>query len=317
MQVIKRDGRAEDYDGRKIVRAMGRALEEVGDPAGQDDAALQALLAQVEDTRRQVGATEVEQIQDLVERTLMQAGHFDAAKAYILYRHRRAELRSARRAICTLVTGVSLGETPAPTLESPLSAGGDVATTQATPLSPERTAAATEGTEAARRLDEALARITRDFSQETYPLASLAAKFQGFAKPSMPADERADALVRAAVELTTPEAPDWERVAGRLLSLVAGLRLSRQEGDRGIGGFYDKLRYLTDQGLYGAYILQGYTRQEIDQAAEWIDPRRDDLLDYPGLDLLLKRYVVCSHDHIPLESPQEMFMGIALHLALR
>ena len=61
----------------------------------------------------------------------------------------------------------------------------------------------------------------------------------------------------------------------------------------------------------------GYTRQEIDQAAEWIDPRRDDLLDYPGLDLLLKRYVVCSHDHIPLESPHEMFMGIALHLALR
>ncbi len=341
MQVIKRDGHAEDYDGNKIVRAMGRALEEVGDPAGRDDTTLRALLAQVEDARRQVGATEVEQIQDLVERTLMQAGHFDAAKAYILYRHRRAELRLARRSICALVTGAPLGEshiptdeahasmgeapaTPSPaaaisghTAESPLSAGGDGATAHATPLSPERATAATEGSEAARRLDEELLRITRDFSQETYPLAALAAKFQGFAKPSMPADERADALVRAAVELTTPEAPDWERVAGRLLSLVAGLRLLRQERARGIGDFYDKLRYLTDQGLYGAYILEGYTRQEIDQAAAWIDPRRDDLLDYPGLDLLLKRYVVCSHDHIPLESPQEMFMGIALHLALR
>lgn len=32
--------------------------------------------------------------------------------------------------------------------------------------------------------------------------------------------------------------------------------------------------------------------------------------------MLLKRYVVCSHQHVPLESPQEMFLGIALHLAM-
>ena len=43
---------------------MGRALE-VGDPADRT-MALWQLLAQVEDARRQVGATEVEQIQDLV-----------------------------------------------------------------------------------------------------------------------------------------------------------------------------------------------------------------------------------------------------------
>ena len=36
----------------------------------------------------------------------------------------------------------------------------------------------------------------------------------------------------------------------------------------------------------------------------------------PGLDLLLKRYVIQSRSRVPLETPQEMFLGIALHLAM-
>ncbi|MCI6843846.1 MAG: ribonucleoside-diphosphate reductase subunit alpha [Coriobacteriaceae bacterium] len=297
MQVTKRDGRTEAYDRQKIARAMGKALAEVGDPTGGDAAALESLLARVETALATTGATEVEQIQDLVERTLMEAGHYDAAKAYILYRHRRAELRATRHAICSLAFGSPAG--------------------QAAPATPASAAPVPAASDAVRSLDAVLAKISRDFDPAAYPLSALATKFRGFAKPSMSADERADALVRAAVELTTPEAPGWDRIAGRLLSLVAARRLAREERARGLDGLYDKIRYLTDQGLYGSYILERYTREEIDQAASWIDPTRDELLDYPGLDLLLKRYVICSHDHIPLESPQEMFMGIALHLALR
>ncbi len=297
MQVTKRDGRTEAYDRQKIARAMGKALAEVGDPTGGDAAALESLLARVETALATTGATEVEQIQDLVERTLMEAGHYDAAKAYILYRHRRAELRATRHAICSLAFGSPAG--------------------QAAPATPASAAPVPAASDAVRSLDAVLAKISRDFDPAVHPLSALAAKFRGFAKPSMSADERADALVRAAVELTTPEAPGWDRIAGRLLSLVAARRLAREERARGLDGLYDKIRYLTDQGLYGSYILERYTREEIDQTASWIDPTRDELLDYPGLDLLLKRYVICSHDHIPLESPQEMFMGIALHLALR
>lgn len=297
MQVTKRDGRTEAYDRQKIARAMGKALAEVGDPTGGDAAALESLLARVETALATTGATEVEQIQDLVERTLMEAGHYDAAKAYILYRHRRAELRATRHAICSLAFGSPAG--------------------QAAPATPASAAPAPAASDAVRSLDAVLAKISRDFDPAAYPLSALATKFRGFAKPSMSADERADALVRAAVELTTPEAPGWDRIAGRLLSLIAARHLAREERARGLDGLYDKIRYLTDQGLYGSYILERYTREEIDQAASWIDPTRDELLDYPGLDLLLKRYVICSHDHIPLESPQEMFMGIALHLALR
>ncbi|MCI6846917.1 MAG: ribonucleoside-diphosphate reductase subunit alpha [Erysipelotrichaceae bacterium] len=40
------------------------------------------------------------------------------------------------------------------------------------------------------------------------------------------------------------------------------------------------------------------------------------MFTYSGLDLLLKRYVIHDHNHVPLETPQEMFMGIALHLCM-
>lgn len=280
MQVTKRDGSTEAYDGQKIVCAMQKALRETGDAAAEDRDALDRLLAHAEAVLDASGTADVETIQDIVERTLMEKGHLDAAKAYILFRHRRSELRDCRGKIVELAEGTS-------------------------------------STEAAKRLEEVLVRIERDFSQEQYPLPALATKFRSFAKASMDTRERRLALVRAAVELTEAEAPAWEHIAGRLLSFAAKEELRCEEASRGIGSFSGKLRYLADEGLYGAYIIEGYSREELDRAAAWIVPERDELLDYPGLDLLLKRYVVQSHDHIPLESPQEMFLGIALHLALK
>ncbi len=45
-------------------------------------------------------------------------------------------------------------------------------------------------------------------------------------------------------------------------------------------------------------------------------PERDTLLNYSGLDLLSKRYLLRTHDQHPIEMVQEMFLGIALHLAM-
>lgn len=45
-------------------------------------------------------------------------------------------------------------------------------------------------------------------------------------------------------------------------------------------------------------------------------PERTRLFKHPGLDLLKNRYLIVSHDGKPLESVQEMFMGIAMHLAM-
>ena len=52
------------------------------------------------------------------------------------------------------------------------------------------------------------------------------------------------------------------------------------------------------------------------EAEDFLCPERDELFTYSGLDLLLKRYVIQSRSRVPLETPQEMFLGIALHLAM-
>ena len=166
-------------------------------------------------------------------------------------------------------------------------------------------------------LENCLLRIGKDFHEEEYGLDRLSEKYLSFEKADMGADRKLSALVRAAVELTTQEAPRWEFIAGRLRMFQFERALSGELKRRGIAGFYDKIRYLTDEGLYGPYILEKYSRAEIEAAAAFLDPARNDLFTYAGLDLLLSRYVIRTRKLVPLETPQEMFLGIALHLAMK
>ena len=161
-----------------------------------------------------------------------------------------------------------------------------------------------------------LSDIQKDFPQEEYALSKLNAKFAGFTKTGMDVSEKLEALLKAAVELTSQEATRWENIAARILAYKFHKELSEEEARRGLSDFYEKLRYLTDEGLYGSYILEHYSKKEILEAADYIDDGRDRLLNYSGLDLMIRRYTIHSHTHVVLESPQEMFLGIALHLAM-
>ena len=63
--------------------------------------------------------------------------------------------------------------------------------------------------------------------------------------------------------------------------------------------------------------LEHYGKQEIEQAEGYLCEDRNHLFTYAGLDLLLKRYVIQDHSRHALETPQEMYLGIALHLAMK
>ena len=165
-------------------------------------------------------------------------------------------------------------------------------------------------------IESVLVSIQDDYPGEQYSLTILADKFLSFSKNGMGDEEEEDALIRAAVELTGPQSPLWEFIAARFLLHSFRQRLSSRLSERNIASFSDKIAYLTDEGLYGRYIIEGYSRAELDEAYSFIDDSRDNLFTYSGLDLLLKRYVIRSHRNEPLETPQEMFLGIALHLAL-
>lgn len=165
-------------------------------------------------------------------------------------------------------------------------------------------------------LEDVLEEIGRKWDSAPYHLDLLSIKFMAFCKKEMSLTERFGALIRAAVELTTQEAPDWEYIGARLLILHFERRLKAELDRHNIGSFYDKICFLTEDSLYGAYILENYTKEEIDRYETYIDRTRNQLFNYSGLELLLDRYVIHSRRNVPLETPQEMFLGIAMHLAM-
>lgn len=318
--IKKRDGRSERFDGAKIVEAMRRAFEDVADEqaaargliAGHGASApavsadeLEALLASIEQAMARDAVDCVEGVQDLVERALMERGHFEVAKSYILYRHERAEKRAVRFELARAVAGLG-GRIACE--EGLVAAGVPSATYDDAAIAPKD--------HLAEDLDRTLAHIQRDFDDPAYDLAMLSARFRALTGTGQDADARLGALIRAAVELTSQEAPRWEMIAARLLDLSFMRRLVATRRELGIASFGELVRYLTERGLYGDYILASYSVSELEEAAAFMVSERDELFAYSGLDLLINRYVIRAHDHTPLESPQEMFLGIALHLAM-
>ncbi len=96
-KIRKRDDRIADFNPDKIAEAIWKAAKSIG---GRDRALSVKLAEQVvEALEKELKADEiptVEQVQDLVERTLIEKGHARTAKAYILYRQKRAEIRKAK-----------------------------------------------------------------------------------------------------------------------------------------------------------------------------------------------------------------------------
>lgn len=167
-----------------------------------------------------------------------------------------------------------------------------------------------------RELADVLHSVAREYRERSYSMVTLQEKFSSFTKPGMSQKDSIEALIKAAVELTTPEAPAWEMISARILSYRSEKKIIRLEEELGLKTFYRKVKYMTEEGLYGDYILQNYSEEEINEAATFIDPERNKLLNYSGLDLLLKRYVIKNYSGKVIERVQEMFLGIALHLAM-
>ena len=95
--IIKRDGQRVPYDRARIANAIFKAAASVGG-FGLEEAG--RLAEQVERRMAESYAEQVptvEDLQDIVESVLMENRHVETARAYIIYRHRRAEVRNAQR----------------------------------------------------------------------------------------------------------------------------------------------------------------------------------------------------------------------------
>ncbi len=96
-KVKKRDGRTVNFNQEKITKAIWAAAQAVG---GTDEELAKSLsdkvVATLEDKFGGVTIPTVEQVQDIVEKVLVENGHYKTAKAYILYREKHKKIRETK-----------------------------------------------------------------------------------------------------------------------------------------------------------------------------------------------------------------------------
>ena len=96
MNVIKRSGSETKFDVEKIYNAICKANNSLDENQRLPDSKIREITAAVEkECKKRKRASSVEEIQDLVEKSIMAAGKYELAKSYITYRYRRALARKA------------------------------------------------------------------------------------------------------------------------------------------------------------------------------------------------------------------------------
>jgi len=96
-QIKKRDGRIVAFDQKKITEAVFKAASSVGGRNYKLAEELSDKVIEVLEKQMKPGEIpDVEFVQDTVEKVLIESGHAKTAKAYILYRQKRADIREAK-----------------------------------------------------------------------------------------------------------------------------------------------------------------------------------------------------------------------------
>ncbi len=269
MKVIKRDSSIVDFDISKIEIAITKAFNSVGKTADTKQIAEEVLL---EIEKKGLANISVEDIQDLVEKTLTKYNEYEALKSYILYREKRKTLRKELFAFKEYFKE--------------------------------------------KEVLNLLISIQKQYKEDGYHLNNLYKKFISFVKDDLTFNQKLDLLIRASAELTSKENPNWEFIAGHIYSYKIHKNIKEYEKQLHIKDFKSKIKVLTKMNLYGDYILKNYTDSQIDELENYLNNDRDLLFNYSSIDLVYKRYLIYDNNKRVIETMQEMFMGIAMHLAI-
>jgi ribonucleoside-triphosphate reductase len=106
-QVVKRGGERVRFDAGKIEAALERAGSATGEFGADEAALLTAMAVKVLAWRFAGQAPAIEQIQDVVEQTLIAANHLKTARAYIVYREQHARLRQDSKTLVDVEASIN------------------------------------------------------------------------------------------------------------------------------------------------------------------------------------------------------------------
>ncbi|MFK5975792.1 MAG: ribonucleotide reductase N-terminal alpha domain-containing protein [Sulfurovum sp.] len=122
-------------------------------------------------------------------------------------------------------------------------------------------------------------------------------------------EEIQQTLIKTAVDKIDIDRPDWTFVASRLFLYDIYHKVTGFTG-------YNHLREHFERGEKEGRIVLGLKdKYDLDDLNDYIKPERDLQFTYLGIRTLYDRYLIKDKDGIPIELPQQLFMGVAMFLA--
>ncbi|QQR78521.1 MAG: ribonucleoside-diphosphate reductase subunit alpha [Candidatus Moraniibacteriota bacterium] len=296
-KIRRRDGEIIPFDRGRIEHAIELACDAI---AITDKAFIPAVTdAVIQDMERVYGEIfvnripTVEDVQDIVERELVKANHFELAKAYILYRQERKQEREERHE--RLVR-----EFEEKTLKVTKSDGSkeyfDV-----------------------KKLRTVFDRAAKGYEEEC-GFEDLMDSFKKNLVDDIKTSDIEKLLVKTCIDLVTVENIAWQNIAARLL--LGGL-YKKAIKNRGLAqkDIYSAVAYKAHfddyikKGLYFKNFYQHYTPEDILEAGKHLSKESDEGYEYTTIVSFIKRYLL-NPNKVVYELPQEMYMSVALFLAI-
>ncbi|MEY2687448.1 MAG: hypothetical protein RL375_1646, partial [Pseudomonadota bacterium] len=297
-QTIRRNGAVVAFEPHKIAVALMKAFLAVHGTQGAASASVRETVDQLTETvvralmrsRPGGGSFHIEDVQDQVELGLMRGGHHDVARAYVLYRERRAQERAQQRG--QAAAAVAAGEPALMVVDRGQRVPFDGAALQAL-------------------IDSACAGLGGEVTG-----APVLAETRRNLYDGVPIDEVYKAAILAARTLIEKD-PGYTRVTARLLMHTIRREVLGDEVTQGqmAERYADYFPQFIKKGIEAELLDERMAQFDLARLGAALKAERDLDFDYLGLQTLYDRYFL----HVKkqrIEMPQAFFMRVAMGLAL-
>ena len=294
-QIIRRNGAVVPCEPQKIAVAMMKAFLAVHGAQGAASASVREIVDELTQgvmralmrSRPAGGTFHIEDVQDQVELGLMRGGHHEVARAYVLYRERRAQERARQK------------EQLMPQLPALFVHDGG----QRVELDVLRLQALIESACAGLGADVRAAPIAAETLRNLYD--------------GVPMEEVYKASILAARTLIEKDPGYTHATARLLLHTIVREVLGRDVAPTEMGTAYAAhFPLFVQQGVAHELLNPELLEFDLERLASALKPERDQQFDYLGLQTLYDRYFL-HIDKTRIELPQSFFMRVAMGLALR
>jgi len=293
-QIIRRNGAVVSFEPNKIAVALMKAFLAVHGTQGAASASVRETVDVLTESvvrgllrsRPGGGTFHIEDVQDQVELGLMRGGHHEVARAYVLYRERRAQER-AKQGQPTVAQASALSVTDRG---------------QRVPLDDARLQAL---------IESACANLGADVKPDPILAETRRNLYDG-----VPIDEVYKAAILAARTLIEKD-PGYTRATARLLlHTIRREILGEEVAQEEMGARYaEYFPGFIKKGVAAELLDEKLLQFDLGRLGAALQPERDLQFDYLGLQTLYDRYFL-HIDEARIELPQAFFMRVAMGLAL-